>query len=136
LLGINKNALATGETQYRYYLHFTKTQKTLYGYNIVTINSLLMQMCYIPWKNNCILLIHFAYLTAYLGNFLVHIACIYWTFFSAYFPGSITYGFVPMSFYLQLLLHNFQRRTALQCSPIWLLHTKENQPGNHGMRKQ
>jgi hypothetical protein len=49
---------------------------------------------------------------------------------------SITYGFVPMSFYLQLLLHNFQRRTALQCSPIWLLDTKENQPGNHGMRKQ
>jgi hypothetical protein len=32
LLGINKNALATGETQYRYYLHFTKTQKTLYVY--------------------------------------------------------------------------------------------------------
>jgi hypothetical protein len=40
------------------------------------------------------------------------------------------YGFVGMSFYLELSLHNFQRKTA-----IWLEHTKENQPGNHGMRK-
>jgi hypothetical protein len=55
-------------------------------------------------KNNCILLIYFAY----LGNFLVHIACIYWTFLVHIFQSlSITKVQILCKMYILHLLHFF-----------------------------